>query len=343
MLTSPTKADNPILYASDGFVSVTGYSRHEIIPRNCRFLQGRQTDRSAVKRLRISIDEGQESVELLLNYKKTGEPFWNLLYVTPLYDYEGRLAFFLGGQINCSTTIHNANDILRILAYNEEEEEAKNASAQPLRPPSQHKPESVNFFKRFRSQKTTAPPRETGMEAGLLDRIEKLNLNTQMAEFYTAYSKFIVVNAVTNYISFHSYGIMALLYPVKPHRTAAGGAPGAYPENFNVVRPPRMLAPGNAIVAGAGGGGGAAGAGMTQSVAGQDIFKFLMHHTMNSLSRDFKSTVKHGMKMGQPVSLELTLCTRRRMGFERFVTHWTPLKDEVGRTEFMVLTLGSLE
>ena len=75
------KADNPILYASDGFVKVTGYARADVIPRNCRFLQGKYTDRAAVRRLKIAIDHGQESVELLLNYKKSGDPFWNLLYV----------------------------------------------------------------------------------------------------------------------------------------------------------------------------------------------------------------------------------------------------------------------
>lgn len=76
-----SKADNPILYASDGFVSVTGYTRSEVVPRNCRFLQGNYTDKTATKRLKMSIDAREETVELLLNYKKTGEPFWNLLYV----------------------------------------------------------------------------------------------------------------------------------------------------------------------------------------------------------------------------------------------------------------------
>ena len=75
-------ADNPIVYASDGFVSVTGYSRSDIIPRNCRFLQGNHTDHAAVRRLKTCIGAHKESVELLLNYRKTGEPFWNLLYVS---------------------------------------------------------------------------------------------------------------------------------------------------------------------------------------------------------------------------------------------------------------------
>jgi PAS domain S-box-containing protein len=85
VLTNPAIVDNPIVYASDGFVKVTGYTRTDIIPRNCRFLQGRHTDRQSVKHIKMGIDARKESVELLLNYKKNGEPFWNLLYTSKIY------------------------------------------------------------------------------------------------------------------------------------------------------------------------------------------------------------------------------------------------------------------
>jgi hypothetical protein len=55
------------------------------VPRNCRFLQGAHTDRQPVQRLKAAIAEEKESVELLLNYKKNGDPFWNLLYVGELH------------------------------------------------------------------------------------------------------------------------------------------------------------------------------------------------------------------------------------------------------------------
>lgn len=88
-----SKADNPIVFASDGFVNVTGYDRSEVVPRNCRFLQGNYTDRNATRRLKASIEAREETVELLLNYRKNGEPFWNLLYVgnalVPEHDSHG--------------------------------------------------------------------------------------------------------------------------------------------------------------------------------------------------------------------------------------------------------------
>jgi hypothetical protein len=76
-------------------------------------------------------------------------------------------------------------------------------------------------------------------------------------------------------------------------------------------------------------------------IVGVDVFRFLTNHA-NLPSRDFKSRVKSALKVGQAISLDLVLCTRRYHGFEKFVTHWTPMKDEKGRVTFVVLTLGSI-
>ena len=203
-LTDPSIADNPIVFASDGFVSVTGYSRKDIISRNCRFLQGDLTDRLSTKRLRTSIDNCEETVELLLNYRKNGDPFWNLLYVSPLFDSRGDVSFFIGGQINCSTTIHSYTDILKVLSFNEEEFEEKSASRSPsirsaasgTRPGTQN---SGSFFKSWRKYSASYAPGmkrinvrdEPGMEGELVDKLGKLNFVTQVEAFYTAYSKVI--------------------------------------------------------------------------------------------------------------------------------------------------------
>lgn len=191
VLSDPIKADNPIVYASDGFVKVTGYARNEIIPRNCRFLQGRHTDPQSVKRLREAISSREEIVELLLNQKKSGEPFWNLLYMTPLFDATGNVVFFLGGQINCSTTIHNQSDVLRILAMsNDTDEKAVNGvlAHEPHKIPSR----ASKFLATFRSKSGGVEAHRTpGMEDNLLNKMEteKMNLRRQMDTFYSAYSK----------------------------------------------------------------------------------------------------------------------------------------------------------
>ena len=189
ILTDPARADNPIVFASDGFVKVTGYTRNEIIPRNCRFLQFQHTDRTAIKRLKDAIGKREESVELILNQKKNGEPFWNLLYTTPLFDARGNVVFFLGGQINCSTTVHSASDILRVLAQSSDTDEDKTNG---LISPTEQKQStrSSRIFSAFRSNsKPALQLQEPGMEKKVLDKIEILNLKKQMATFYTAYSK----------------------------------------------------------------------------------------------------------------------------------------------------------
>ena len=76
-------------------------------------------------------------------------------------------------------------------------------------------------------------------------------------------------------------------------------------------------------------------------IVGADIFKFLAIHSSGSLSRDFKATVKASLRAGHAVTMELTLCTRRFMGFEKFAIHFTPLKDEKGQVSWLVVTFGS--
>ena len=67
-------------------------------------------------------------------------------------------------------------------------------------------------------------------------------------------------------------------------------------------------------------------------------------HPRSSLivALDFDS-LKSALKFGNAVSLDLTLCTRRYMGFEKFVSHWTPLKNEAGEVGWVVVTLGGLQ
>ena len=76
-------------------------------------------------------------------------------------------------------------------------------------------------------------------------------------------------------------------------------------------------------------------------IVGVDVFRFLSQHAQGSLSREYKYTVKNSLRLGAAISLDLSLRTKRFMGFERFACHWTPLKDETGNVVFVVLTLGS--
>ena len=59
VITDPSLPDNPIVYASQGFLNLTGYSMEQILGRNCRFLQGPETDPEAVDKIRKAIEEGE--------------------------------------------------------------------------------------------------------------------------------------------------------------------------------------------------------------------------------------------------------------------------------------------
>jgi len=96
-ITDPSQPDNPVIYANDSFQALTGYDEDEILGRNCRFLQGEDTDPDPVAELRAAVDaEAPTSVELL-NYRADGTPFWNRVTVAPVHD-DGEVTHFVGFQ-----------------------------------------------------------------------------------------------------------------------------------------------------------------------------------------------------------------------------------------------------
>ncbi|EEF47983.1 phototropin-2 [Ricinus communis] len=110
VVSDATKPDCPIMYASSGFFTMTGYSSKEVIGRNCRFLQGPETDEKEVEKIRDAVKSGQSYCGRLLNYKKDGTPFWNLLTVTPIKDDRGNTIKFIGMQVEVSKYTEGINE-----------------------------------------------------------------------------------------------------------------------------------------------------------------------------------------------------------------------------------------
>ena len=119
-ITDPTLADAPIVYANEAFVRLTGYPRDEIIGRNCRFLQGENTDRDAIHQMRRAIDGERVVVVDVLNYRKDGTPFWNAVHIGPIYDGDGRLRYFYGSQWDVTEVFNQREEALRQLQIAEE-------------------------------------------------------------------------------------------------------------------------------------------------------------------------------------------------------------------------------
>jgi PAS domain S-box-containing protein len=96
VICDATRHDQPIVFANAAFTRITGYTAAEAMGRNCRFLQGRDTDRETVERMRRAIAVGRATTVTLRNYRKDGRTFWNEVNISPLHDESGRLIHFVG-------------------------------------------------------------------------------------------------------------------------------------------------------------------------------------------------------------------------------------------------------
>ncbi|KAI9008979.1 white collar one B [Phycomyces nitens] len=103
--------DAPIVYASPTFEKLTGYAPSEVVGRNCRFLQApdgrvalgsrrKYTDNTTVYHIKTHISQGKESQASIINYRKTGQPFVNLLTVIPVAWESDEIDYFVGLQVD---------------------------------------------------------------------------------------------------------------------------------------------------------------------------------------------------------------------------------------------------
>lgn len=98
-VTDPHLEDNPVIYISEGFSKLTGYDFDEIVGKNCRFLQGAETEAEDTRRISDAIKNEKECSVNLLNYKKDGTPFVNEFFLTHLRAPNKEIAYFVGIQV----------------------------------------------------------------------------------------------------------------------------------------------------------------------------------------------------------------------------------------------------
>ncbi|OQO01027.1 hypothetical protein B0A48_13270 [Cryoendolithus antarcticus] len=110
-LTDPSRPDNPIVFASEEFARTTQYGMNYAIGRNCRFLQGPSTTKSSIRRLAESCQAGRESNEIMVNYRRDGSPFVNLLMTAPLLDSRGEVRYYIGAQVDVSGLLKSCSEL----------------------------------------------------------------------------------------------------------------------------------------------------------------------------------------------------------------------------------------
>lgn len=107
------KKDLPIVFASASFSTLTGYENHEIVGQNCRFLQSprsaglakkgskrKHSDSNAVYHMKAHIMAGKESQSSIINYRKNGQPFVNLVTVIPIQWGSDEITYYVGFQVD---------------------------------------------------------------------------------------------------------------------------------------------------------------------------------------------------------------------------------------------------
>ncbi|HEY9601767.1 MAG TPA: PAS domain-containing protein, partial [Allocoleopsis sp.] len=114
IISDPHQPNNPVIYANSGFERITGYKPDEVIGKNCRFLQGVDTNQPALDELRRAMKEGIETQVILRNYRKDGTLFWNEFCLSPVRDAGGRLTHFIGVQTDI-TERQRREEALRLI------------------------------------------------------------------------------------------------------------------------------------------------------------------------------------------------------------------------------------
>ena len=105
VITDSRLPDNPVVWVNSAFRETTGYEAAYAIGRNCRFLQGPETDPAAVAEMRKATQEQRSCSVTILNYRADGSTFWNSVTTAPVFDDAGVAIGFIGMQVDVTDRV----------------------------------------------------------------------------------------------------------------------------------------------------------------------------------------------------------------------------------------------
>lgn len=106
VVSDPRQPDDPIVLANQAFLNMCGYTKEEVLGRNCRFLQGADTSQAALDAVREALAKEHEITVELLNYRRDGSSFWNELFISPVHDDDGKLLYYFASQKDVTVEHH---------------------------------------------------------------------------------------------------------------------------------------------------------------------------------------------------------------------------------------------
>src|SRR3982751_251911 len=89
LVTDATLPGNPITFANNAFIDLSGYTIDEVLGQDPHFMNGEETDPEAILRYETAITEGRDETLEILQYRKDGPPFRAMLFASPLDDGQG--------------------------------------------------------------------------------------------------------------------------------------------------------------------------------------------------------------------------------------------------------------
>jgi diguanylate cyclase (GGDEF)-like protein/PAS domain S-box-containing protein len=111
------KEDYPLVFVNRAFEKLTGYAAEELMGRNCRILQGQDTDQPARAEIRTALEEGRSACVVVRNYKKNGKQFFNELQISMVRNREGEITHVVGIQNDITERVQSRERLARIAQY----------------------------------------------------------------------------------------------------------------------------------------------------------------------------------------------------------------------------------
>lgn len=98
IISDPNQDGNPVIFVNQTTCDTFEYKRSDFLGRNCSFLQGKDKDQAGLKGISAAIKKRVPVTVTLRNYTKSGTLIYNQITVSPIFDKEKNLKYFLGIQ-----------------------------------------------------------------------------------------------------------------------------------------------------------------------------------------------------------------------------------------------------